>query len=109
MSINPMFSSIDALNMYSTTNPNKLMIIKCGATWCGPCKAIQPFYIYLSDNYPNVNFYEVDIDDDTGSIISEKYDIAKVPTFLYIKNGIVCNQIIGTNKENIENSITDNL
>jgi thioredoxin 1 len=109
MSIKPMFSSLDDLNNYSSSNPNRLMIIKCSATWCAPCKAIKPFYAYLSENYPNVDFYELDIDDDSTLSISDNFEITKVPTFLYIKNSIVCNQIVGTNKENIENSITDNL
>lgn len=109
MSIKSLFTTWDELTTYSTTKPEILLIIKCGAQWCAPCKMIKPFYEYLCENYPNVNFYELDIDDEQYESILQNMDIAKVPTFIYIKNGIVKYTIIGTNKENIENAIIEYL
>jgi hypothetical protein len=52
---------------------------------------------------------EIDIEDEDLLNISEKFDIAKVPTLIYMKNGVVCHSIIGTNKENIENAVNEYL
>jgi thioredoxin 1 len=104
-----MFSNYDELIAYSTSNPNKLILIDFNASWCGPCKALKPFLEYLKTEYPNVNFHEIDIEDEDLSSITEKFDIAKVPTIIYIKNGIVCHSLIGTNKENIENAVNEYL
>jgi len=104
-----MFSNYDDLASYSKNNPNKLIVMDFKAPWCGPCNAIKPFFDYLKENYPNVDFLEIDITDEDTMSITENFNIAKVPTFIYFKNESVCNSIIGTNKENIETAINDNI
>ena len=94
---------------YSTSNPGKLIVLDFKSTWCGPCKALKPFLEYLQAEYPNVVFQEIDIEDEDVSGITEKFEIAKVPTLIYMKNGIICHSLIGTNKENIENAVNEYL
>jgi thioredoxin 1 len=103
------YNSYNELMTYSQTNPTKLIVIDFKASWCAPCKAIKPFFEYLKENYPNVDFLEIDIENENTSTITETFEIVKVPTFIYFKNGLLCHSIIGTNKENIENAINDNL
>jgi thioredoxin 1 len=100
-------STIDNLNIYSTSNPSKLLVIDFKASWCSPCKAIKPFVDYLKENYTNVDFYEIDIEDETKETIVNNFDIVKLPTFLYYKNGKVCETLIGTNKSKIEELINE--
>jgi len=104
-----MFQSYDELIAFSNTNPTKLIVLDFKASWCGPCKALKPFIQYLQTEYPNVVFEEIDIENEDSSSITEKFDIAKVPTLIYIKNGAVCHSLIGTNKENIENAVNEYL
>jgi thioredoxin 1 len=102
-------STYSELITYSINNPNKLIVIDFKATWCGPCKALKPFINYLQTEYPNVEFHEIDIEDENLSSIIEHFEIAKVPTLIYIKNGEICHSLIGTNKENIETAINEYL
>ena len=104
-----MFSTYDELVLYSRNNANKLIVMDFKAQWCVPCKAIKPFFDYLKENYPNVDFLEINIEDENTISITENFEIAKVPTFIYFKNGSICHSIIGTNKENIETAINDNI
>lgn len=104
-----MFTDYNELVKYSLDNPSKLIVLKFEAKWCGPCKAIKPFVEYLRTEYPNVEFHNFDIENDDTSDITNNFDIAKVPSFIYFKKGAVCSTLIGTNKENIENTINDNL
>ena len=104
-----MFSTYDELITYSTANPSKLIVIDFKASWCGPCKTLKPFIDYLREEYPNVEFHEIDIEDENLITIVEHFEIAKVPTIIYIKNGVLCHSMIGTNKANIENAVNEYL
>lgn len=96
----------DLLN-YSKTKPLTLIVIDFNATWCAPCNQIKPFIGYLQENYPNVEFYEVDIEDDERTELITKFNIKKVPTFLYYKDGAICNTHIGINKEQLEEYVNE--
>lgn len=109
INIYKMFNSYDDLTTFGLENPMKLIVLVFKATWCTPCKALKPFITYLQTEYNSVIFQEIDIENDELSSIIEKFDIAKVPTLIYMKNGIVCHSVIGTNKATIENAINDYL
>jgi thioredoxin 1 len=57
-----------------------MKVIKLSATWCGPCKAIQPMWETLKESYPNVEFEEKDADADKAFV--EEEGIRSVPTFI---------------------------
>ena len=107
MSFSP--KSIEDLKTYSKTNSSRLIVIDFKATWCGPCKAIKPFIDYLKDNYKNVDFIEIDIEDEDTESITNTFEIKKVPTFVYYKNDELCNSLIGINKGNIEELVNEYL
>ena len=104
-----LLSAIADFVNYSKSNPTKLMVLDFTASWCGPCKSLTPFITYLKEQYENVEFYEIDIEDDNTETITNTFDIKKVPTFIYYKNGEVCNRMIGTDKNKIEEFINENL
>ena len=101
--------TIDELTSYSKNNSSRLIVIDFKASWCGPCKMIKPFIDYLKDNYKNVDFCEIDIEDETTETITNTFEIKKLPTFVYYKNGIICNSLLGTNKDNIEEYVNEYL
>ena len=54
----------DLKNKQSLLGEKELIIIKFTATWCGPCKVIQPYCQKFLANKPNsIQYYEIDIDD----------------------------------------------
>ena len=99
----------DDLISYSKSKSSTLIVIDFKATWCGPCKAIKPFIEYLHESYPNVEFMEIDIEDEDRNTIVSNFDIKKVPTFVFYKNGEVCNTLVGTNKDNLEGFVNEYL
>jgi thioredoxin 1 len=99
----------DDLASYSKSKSSTLIVIDFKATWCGPCKAIKPFIEYLHESYPNVEFMEIDIEDEDRNTIVSNFDIKKVPTFIFYKNGEVCNTLVGTNKDNLEGFVNEYL
>jgi len=101
--------SMDELDIYSKSNSSTLIVLYFKAIWCVPCKEIKPFILYLKENYPNVEFQEIDIQDDSKDTIVNNFNIEKVPTFIFYKNGLKCNLMIGTNKEKLEELVNEYL
>lgn len=68
-------------------NPG-LIIVKFGATWCGPCKKIKPVVdSFFATSPPNVLCCEIDIDEsfDLYSYLKSKKMINGVPTIFCYK------------------------
>jgi len=63
------------------------------ATWCGPCKMTAPIIDQLADEYKNIKFVKVDVDQN-GELASE-YSIFSIPTFIIFKDGKVVSQFSG--------------
>ena len=62
-------------------------IIKCGASWCNPCRIFKITFDKASkiEKYKNINFKEIDIEEDDGSeTIVEKYNIKNIPATLIL-------------------------
>ena len=56
------------------------------ATWCGPCKAMQPVLDQLkTDMHEKVRILKIDVD--KNQEVAEKFKVRGVPTFVLFKNG----------------------
>lgn len=75
--------------------PDKLTVIDFYATWCGPCKALEPIFAMLSDKIPEVSFGRVDVDKATD--VAQEYQISAMPTCLFFQNGLKIDTIVGAN------------
>ena len=90
-------------NMIFKKLPNKLIIVDFSATWCGPCRSIEPKYNELSKKYPKSIFLHVDIDKLENMPIVQ--DISNVLTFKLFKNGDVVGKMSGANVTRLEELI----
>jgi thioredoxin 1 len=69
---------------------NSKVVLYYTATWCGPCRAIKPFYEDLSKQYASdgVSFGKIDIDDNPEA--AQNAQISSVPTFVgYIDEKVI--------------------
>jgi thioredoxin 1 len=62
-----------------------LVVLKASASWCGPCRAMEPLVKSVSEKHKDVLFLSLDIDD--GKELADKLNISAVPTLLFIKGG----------------------
>ena len=72
---------------------NGFYVIKFWATWCQPCKVFAPKISSLEEEFKNVEFLSVDIDQ--VSALAKKYKIRCLPTLLLIENGNEVDRIEG--------------
>jgi thioredoxin 1 len=70
----------------------KTGLVKFGATWCGPCKAVKPALEAVKLE-TNVELLEVDIDEDQD--LASQFGIRGVPTVLAFKDGNLVGQLVG--------------
>ena len=81
---------------------NELTILKFSASWCGPCKKIAPHIEQLSVEYPYVNFYSVDADDNECSELVNMYNISALPTFVFVRNNELLDTVCGANLDEVK-------
>lgn len=68
------------------------VIVDFSATWCGPCKALNPI---LDDISATTNIKVIKIDVDTNQGLAVEYGIRSIPTMLFFKKGELTNRING--------------
>lgn len=80
-----------------------LVVVDFFAVWCGPCKMIAPMLEKFSNDYSNVSFYKVDVDQ--LPTVAQSNDVSSMPTILFFKNGEVVGKVIGANPGAIKQTI----
>lgn len=70
------------------------------ASWCGPCKMIAPFFAQFSEQYTNVEFVKIDVDE--LDEVAAECDISAMPTFRVYHNGAQVDEMKGANKDKLE-------
>ncbi|KAM3424190.1 hypothetical protein BST61_g11269 [Cercospora zeina] len=74
---------------------DKLSVIDCYATWCGPCKVIAPQVSKLADEFNNATFYKLDVDELPD--VAQELGVRAMPTFYLFKNGEKVKEVVGAN------------
>ncbi|KAJ2768322.1 glycerol ether metabolic process [Coemansia nantahalensis] len=82
---------------------NALVAIDFTATWCGPCKLIGPVFKAFSQEFKDIVFLKVDVDD--YSEISQKYEVRAMPTFKFLLNGKPVDELVGANKAKLNEGL----
>ena len=74
---------------------NQLVIVDFFATWCGPCKMMEPVVSQCAQNHADIKFVKLNIDSSINSAM--KHNVQVVPTFIAFKNGQEFNRCVGYN------------
>lgn len=72
---------------------NKWMVIDFYATWCAPCSMLSPIIEKVSEEFEDVAFYKVDIDDNME--LASNFHVVSIPTLLFFKDGEAMNEVVG--------------
>lgn len=71
-----------------------LVAVDFGATWCGPCKKLDPIMEELVHEYNGkVKIRKVDVGEAPG--VAQKFRVLSVPQVLFFKDGQVVDTIVG--------------
>ena len=95
---------ISTIDQYSTLIRNhQAVVVDCSAKWCGPCKQIAPKYDEMSNEFQSVVFTKMDVDE--AEDLSQYLHIESMPTFIFIKNGIIVDQFSGADIKHVRRSV----
>ena len=82
------------------------VLIKFGASWCGPCKAMEPVMKELEAENPKIKFIELDVDKEEEMV--QLFRVRSVPTLFYIKSRVTINKHVGgASKEQIQSMLNE--
>lgn len=82
---------------------DKLIIVKCSATWCCPCRKIVPFFNkYMNELGRTRSIIYIHLDFDRDRDIISHLRVKSVPTILSFKDGYQQSSFIGSDDKKLE-------
>lgn len=70
-----------------------IVVVDFFANWCGPCKMLAPVLEEMADEYKQVKFVKVDVDQDVD--LARRYGIQSIPNVIFFKDGKAVDQLVG--------------
>ena len=71
-----------------------LLVVDCWAEWCAPCKMVAPVIEELAEDYQGkITFGKLDVDRNRS--VTERYQIASIPTLLIFKDSRLVDRKVG--------------
>lgn len=72
----------------------KLAVVDFSATWCGPCRMLEPVLEEISEDLTGkAEFYNADVDENMK--LAMQYDVQSVPALIIMKDGKVADRTVG--------------
>ena len=78
-------TNLNSDNFQETIKSTEKCVVDFYATWCGPCKAMNPILEKTEEEIGSGKIFKVDIDQNMD--LAEKLEIRAVPTFIFYENG----------------------
>ena len=80
-------------NFDDVISSSKKCVIDFYATWCTPCKIMNPVLESVENEIGHGSIYKIDIEQNKDLI--QRFNIQSVPTFLFFENGYEKERKIG--------------
>ncbi|KAL4199954.1 hypothetical protein AMTRI_Chr03g147330 [Amborella trichopoda] len=84
----------------------QLIVVDFSASWCGPCRIIEPFVKELANKFSDVKFLKIDVDELPD--VSQEWGVQAMPTFVLIKEGKLVDKVVGPDKRELEKKVEKN-
>ncbi|GAA0165379.1 oxidoreductase [Lithospermum erythrorhizon] len=77
------------------------------AAWCGPCRLLSPIIGQLSEKYPHVTTFKVDIDKEGLAGPLGKLAITAVPTLHFFQKGKKASEVVGADVQRLKDTMEE--
>lgn len=72
---------------------NGLVVIDLYADWCGPCKMLAPVIHELENEYTDVKFCKVNVDEEGE--LADAFKVTSIPMVAFVKNNTFVDVSVG--------------
>ena len=84
----------------------RVTVVDFGATWCPPCRALEPTVEELAKKYEGrVSFLKLDIDANPST--PQRYGIKGIPTLIVFDGGRELERIVGASSKDAISRVVD--
>ncbi|KAL5742267.1 hypothetical protein ACOSP7_028999 [Xanthoceras sorbifolium] len=91
------------LHFNSCKESSQLMVVDFAASWCGPCKLMEPAVHDMATKFKDVEFAKIDVDE--LSDVAKEFEVQAMPTFVLVKGGKEVDRVVGAKKDELEKKI----
>ncbi len=74
-------------------NHKGLVVIDLYADWCGPCKMLAPVIEELAEEYSDVKFCKINVDNDRD--LAMTFKVQSIPTVAFVKDNTFLDLSVG--------------
>ena len=75
------------------------------ADWCGPCKTQDPIIEELTEEYPDVAFEKVNVDEEQE--VANEYQVRSLPTLIVENDDGIVERFVGvTQRDDLESALS---
>ena len=75
------------------------------ADWCGPCKTQDPILEELEEDFPDVDFEKVNVDEEQD--VANEYQVRSLPTLIVENDDGIVERFVGvTQRDDLEDALS---
>ncbi|KAF5457187.1 hypothetical protein F2P56_021308 [Juglans regia] len=82
---------------------SQLMVIDFAASWCPPCKFMEPIVDAMASTFTDVDFAKIDVDELPD--VAQEFKVQGMPTFVLVKKGKEVDRVVGAKKDELQEKI----
>lgn len=97
------FNLTDTDDWSALSSSADLTFIRFTASWCAPCKKIEPVFLSCGSEYPEKNFITIDVDEFDD--IAASYKAFAIPLFVAIRGGKEVGRMTGKEEDDLREFI----
>jgi len=91
----------DSYNYNKFLTTNEKCVVFFGSQKCPHCRNITPIIKNMVNQYPKIRFCHIEVTMQTANLIPNQYKQSGLPVFLFYKNNILLDDVIGANEQAI--------